>query len=64
MTKLAGLTTYGGTSLVSNVEYRERVLRLEGALVREFGEGDPDIIAPIYGDLDSKLIEGDVWLTG
>jgi len=54
MTKLAGLTTYGGTSLVSNVEYRERVLRLEGALVREFGEGD----------LDSKLIEGDVWLTG
>jgi len=47
MTKLAGLTTYGGTSLVSNVEYRERVLRLEEALVREFGEGDPDIIAPV-----------------
>jgi hypothetical protein len=44
---VAGLTVTGGTSLSSNLEIKEAVLSLEEAIVREFGRGNPDEIAPV-----------------
>jgi hypothetical protein len=44
---IAGLTVQGGGNLTSNSYYREAVVNLEEAMTREFGEGDPDDVAPV-----------------
>jgi hypothetical protein len=44
---IAGLTVHGGGKLPSNSYYREAVVNLEEAMIREFGKCDPDAVAPV-----------------
>jgi hypothetical protein len=47
MVRVVGLTVNGGEQLPANQYYKDKVLELEGAMVREFGKGNPDDIAPV-----------------
>jgi hypothetical protein len=44
---IAGLTVQGGGNLTSNSYYKEAVVNLEEAMVKEFGEGGTDDVAPV-----------------